>query len=456
MHTSEKSLPAIFLAGTICLFMASCTKMPQADDCQVAQIVQERIAKRVHWNQGGAEDEQVRSSIELLLTSDLQLDAAVQIALLNNPQIQASFEELGIAQADLVQAGLFQNPIFSGIVRVPVKSSYATNTEFSITQSFLELFLIPLRKKVAATELEQAHLRVANMVLDLAFDVRETYYRLQAEQTNFGLLQLLVEARAASNSLAHTQYQAGNINELELQGRIDRFLQAKLEISTAQSKSIFLRKKLNTLLGLRPSAASWHIPDALAEMPLAELSVEELEKFALSQRLDLSAARLEMKKLLQMGAAAEWWAYTDPALGVSWEKDIEGARAVGPSFSAALPLFNHGQADRARLFALFKQSQYRVAALEIDIVAQLRMVQDQLSVHRHRVLVYLNEYLPLQAQIVTTSQNFYNVMGLSIYTFLQNKEHELQAKIAYTTALCDYWISRVELDRVVGGTCTTF
>ncbi|MBS0655413.1 MAG: deoxyribodipyrimidine photo-lyase, partial [Verrucomicrobia bacterium] len=179
------------VAVATCLCMASCTRVPQADDRQVVEIVQERIAKRVHWNQGGAEDAQVCSSIEQLLTADLQLDAAVQIALLNNPQMQANFEELGIAQADLVQAGLFQNPIFAGIVRFPVKNASSINTDFSITQSFLELFLIPLRKKVAVTELEQTQLRVANRVLALAFDVRETYYRLQAEQTAFGLLQLL-------------------------------------------------------------------------------------------------------------------------------------------------------------------------------------------------------------------------------------------------------------------------
>ncbi|MBS0655076.1 MAG: TolC family protein, partial [Verrucomicrobia bacterium] len=260
----------------------------------------------------------------------------------------------------------------------------------------------------------------------------------------------------ASSSLAHKQYKAGTINELELQRHMDRFLQAKLAAALAQSTIIRLRKEMNTLLGLRPSVASWHIPDELVEMPLAELCVEALEKQALSQRLDLCEARLEMKRITQMGGTTEWWAYTDPALGVSWEKDMEGASAVGPSFGAALPLFNHGQADRARLFALFKQSQHRVQALEIDIVAEVKMWQEQLALHRNRVSVYLNEYLPLQEQIVAASQHFYNVMGLSIYTFLQNKEHELQAKIAYTTALCDYWVTRVELDRAVGGICTTF
>jgi len=44
----------------------------------------------------------------------------VQIALLNNKDLQATYEDLSIAQADLVQAGLLQNPVFGASLALPV------------------------------------------------------------------------------------------------------------------------------------------------------------------------------------------------------------------------------------------------------------------------------------------------------------------------------------------------
>lgn len=439
------------IIGAISFLGTACTKVPQADDSQVASIVQERVAKRVHWYQGTIEDQQVQSCIEHLLQQDLKLDAAVQIALLNNPQIQATFEDLGIRQADLVQAGLFQNPIFDGFVRFPTQRSLSTNTEFSVAQGFLNFFLIPLRKKVATTELEQTQLRVANVVLDLTFDVRDAYYSLQAEQTKLGLLEHLVRVTDASNLLAKKQRQVGNINDLELQSRTSEYLEAKLDLSKTQNQIAHLRQEINMLLGLRPSQISWHILDELPALPSDEVSMETLETRALSQRLDLAQARLELKRIAQMGATKEWWAFTDPMIGISGEKDTDGSRVLGPTFSAVLPFFDHGQADRARLFSMFKQSQHQLQALEIDVQSQVRQAIAQLNINRNRVLICINELLPLHENIIGTSQNFYNVMGLSVYRFLHNKQQQLRAKIEYTMSLGDYWKTRVDLDRAVGG-----
>lgn len=446
-----RRVQAVLMAGTIYL-CSSCTRVPQANDCQVSSLVQERITKRVYWNQGTQEDCRVQCCIEQLLQQDLNVDMAIQIALLNNPKIQATFEGLGIAQADLVQAGLFENPIFAGFVRFPNKSSSVSNIELSMTQGFLNVFLIPLRKKIAASELEQAEYQVASVVLDIAFHVRETYYSLQAEQTKLDLLELLVEVTSASNQLAVKQREAGNINDLELQNQTSLYFQATLELSKTQNQIAHLHKELNTLLGLRPSQANWHIPNELPGLPVDELSKEKLHALALSQRLDMAYLRLEIKRISQMGATKEWWAYTDPAVGISGERDTDGIRVLGPTLSTALPFFDHGQASRARLFSMLKQSEQRLKALEIDVLAEVTRSLDQLHINRARVGIYHNEFIPLQKKIIATSQNFYNVMGLSVYKLLQNKQEELHAKIEHAIALRDYWVSRVELDRAVGGT----
>ncbi|MEN6624546.1 MAG: TolC family protein, partial [Smithella sp.] len=271
-------------------------------------------------------------------------------------------------------------------------------------------------------------------------------------QLKLELLELFVDVSSANNLLAVKQHEAGNINALELQNHTRQFLQAKLDLSHTQNQIAELRKILNTLLGMRPSQNKWHLTNDLPILPEEEVLKETLHDLALSQRLDVAYARLEIKRILQMGATKEWWAFTDPAIGVSGERDVDGTRVLGPTISTSIPFFDHGQADRARLLSLLKQSEHRLEALEIDVLAEVTRSYNQLLINRERVTIYQNEYMPLQENIITTSQNFYNVMGLSVYILLQNKQEELNAKIEYTSALKDYWLTRVELDRALGGT----
>jgi len=56
--------------------------------------------------------EAVAKRTQELLSKPLGMDDAVQIALLNNRGLQASYGELGVSEADLVQAGRLPNPGF--------------------------------------------------------------------------------------------------------------------------------------------------------------------------------------------------------------------------------------------------------------------------------------------------------------------------------------------------------
>lgn len=434
-----------------CLVCLGCTRVPPADDCRVASVVNDKIGKQVRWNQGCYEDGQVDCVIQNLLQHELVIDSAIQIALLNNPEIQAVFEEIGIAQADLVQAGLFQNPFFDGYIRFPDHHSLQLNTAFSVSQNFLDIFLIPLRKKIAVVGLEQAYLRVVNAVLDLSFDVQEAFYNLQAEQTRQNLLASIVSLAETATQLALAQRQEGNINDLDLQNRMNEYLESKVEFTQSQIELIHMREKMNKLLGFPSSDFCWRVASELPELPEEEIATDSLEAIALSQRLDLDIARWEVQRMVKMLGVKRWWAYTDSALGISTEHEAEGFQETGAAFSASIPLFNYGQADRLRIYSMYRQSQERQKALEIKVLSEVRAARDQLFINRNFVLTYQRELLPLQEQIVLVSQKFYNTMTLSVYKLLDAKRRELQMQISYKLRLRNYWISRIALDRSLGG-----
>lgn len=444
-----------FVIGTLVLF-TSCSRVPDANDEQVKKLVHDRLTKQVHWDQAIAHNDEVQSLLNpllnLLLEQEMSLDAVLQIALLNNPEIQATFQELGIAHADLVQAGLFQNPFFEGFIRFPNRQKQSTNSELSINQGFLDIFLIPLKKKIKTTELEQAEFLVASRVLELAFSVQETYYKLQAEEQKCSLLEQLKEATGARALLATRQYQAGNISQLSQQKEQVGSLLCDLQLVTTKLEIATLRRKMQQLLGLAPSSENWRIKQELATLCEEEASVARLKELALSQRLDVAHVRLELKRFAQIGATKEWWAMTNPSLGISSERDTDGTTVLGPTLAFALPFFDHGQAERARLLALVKQSQHRLKGLELEVAIEVKKAQERVTLSRQKVLLVQEKLLPLQRSLVASSQAYYNQMALNLYSLLQTKEDELQTAIEYQMTLCDYWLAKVALERAVGGT----
>lgn len=438
-------------SGMVCLFLVGCTRVPPVNDHKIKAVVNSRINKGVHWNQGYLEDRQVQFAVKRMLQQELTVDTAVQIALLNNSEIQATFEEVGVAQADLVQAGLFQNPIFDGYIRFPNQPSLELNTAFSVTQCFLDLFLIPLRKKIAAVELEQAQFRVANAVLNLAFEVQETFYSLAAEKSKNALLATLVQATGVANQLAIAQREQGNINDINLHVYVNEYLVSNVDFTQSQTTIIHLRQKMNRLLGLSSCDLCWQMSKDLPEIPCEEVSSDCLESVALSQRLDLKVARLEVERTARMLGIKQWWAYTNISAGFSTEHEAEGFQESGVAVAGSIPIFNYGQADRARLYSLLRQRHSRLKTLEIDVLSEVRSARDRLVVNRNLVLTYQRELLPFQKNLVATSQKFYNTMTLSVYKLLQAKKQELQMEIEYQLNLRDYWLSRVALERSVGG-----
>lgn len=447
MITIRRSVPAMamfFLLGGCASVSA------KADFSGVQKTIASRTEARVHWNQGGPEDVAVAQVIQSTLGKELTVEAAVQLALLNNRGLQATFEELGIAQADLVQAGLLKNPVFAGHVRFSDQSGEGTNTEFSVSQDFMELFARSLRKKVAAAQFESVQFRVSDAVLKLSAEVRSAYYALQGAEHARKSFETLVQAAQAAVDLADRQHAAGNINDLDLANEQAAFQQANLDMIRSQAELLSARERLNRLIGLAENP-SWKISEALPALPSIEFSGETLEQQALSQRLDLLAARKDVLASEQAVGLARRGAWPAVNVGVDTERDPDGTRVTGPSWEAELPIFDQRQTPIARAQAQLRQSQHRVAALETEIRSEVRSSLNHAQISRQLVDRYRDEMIPLREKIVAETQKHYNFMLKGAFQLLQAKRDELNTYREYMNALQDYWQARIDLERAVGG-----
>jgi cobalt-zinc-cadmium efflux system outer membrane protein len=417
----------------------------------VARAVGDRTGYRILWNRGGEADAEVASRVTALLAKPLGVDEAVQIALLRNRRLQGTYEDLMIAQSDVVQAGLLHNPVLSGSLRFPLDQRGAPNLELGVEQDFLDVLLIPARRRLASSAFEAAKLRVGGEVLRLAADVRVAYFTLQGAQQVAAMRRTIAEAGEASVELAQRQHDAGNISDLDFAGEQALYEQIRLDLALRSGEILVARERLIRLLGLFGAEVTFTLPDRLPDLPAADPTLDHLEALAISRRLDVAAAREEAQVSAHQLALAGGSRWLVGGVGADLERDTDGKRIVGPTARLELPIFDQKQALLARLEAELRQRQERLAALAIDARSEVREARGRVLATRGIAAHYRAVVIPLRERIVALSQQHYDAMLLGVYQLLVAKQSEVNAYREYIEAVRDYWIARAELARATGG-----
>ena len=418
----------------------------------VQQSVQERTGKTLQWEEDQAAREQARQEVRQLLRKPLTVDTAVQIALLNNRSLQATFEEIGLSAADLRQATMFPNPRFDLALRFPDKPPSGTYQDYDVAIDFLSTIMIPLKKRVAKERLESEALRIADSTLELVSEVKSAFYSLQASQQLLKRLKLILDTNAASLDLAQRQHEAGNISDLGLDQQQASYSRSRLDVATTEAEILRNREQLNRLLGLWGADTDWPIAGELPEVPSSDLPINGLERLAVSQRLDLQADYLRVRSQgadLRLIKAFRLLGALD--FGASSERETDGQQRTGPTFAIELPIFDQGQARIARGEAAHRQAWDQFEALAIDVRSQIRELRDALTNKRESARFYQEELVPRERRILNESLLNYNAMTVSTFELFTTKADEARTEREYVEAVRDYWITRAQLERAVGG-----
>jgi outer membrane protein, heavy metal efflux system len=443
-------LPVLMGAALLAGGCASIQK--ERGHAEVAALVEERLGRKTRWSQGTPEDAEVSRHLDALLKEDLTSDGAVEVALLNNPALQATYEDLGVSQADMVQAGLLSNPTLDGSFGIPIAGGGIFEHEFSLVQNFVELFTLPLRKRVAQEQFVADTLRVAHAALATAADVRKAFREVQALQQLVELRRMALQAAVAAADLSARLRAAGNITELDLASEQAAAEGARLELAEDEIALVEAREHLNRLMGLWGPRTQWRLSEKLPEVPASEAPVERLESLAIRQRLDIEVARKQAALLwnaLELARSTRLFGRVE--VGVHEHQDADGPRLVGPTLSLELPIFDQRQALIARLEAQHRQGERRLAELSVTARSEVRAARARLLSLRLVTERYRRVVLPLREKVVEQSQLQYNAMQIGLFQLLTARREQVDAYRGYVEAVRDYWVARADLEQLVGG-----
>ena len=424
---------------------------------EIQHQVDERMGVPIHWHANTASVGEIEQTVQELLEKPLVADTAVQIALLHNRRLQATYEEIGIAHAAVVEAGSLSNPAFHGgaTFGLPQDSMAAHAAHdtyvFEIEMDFLSLLYGSMQKAVAESEFETAKLRVTAAVMDLAGQTRTAFYRAQADKQMLEMFRQIVLATEAGYEFASELHEAGNIPELDLLLQHTLYERAKLGLAGAEISLDESREQLNRLMGLWGEETAWTLESRLPNIPPDPMNMDNVEQVAVENSIDLAIARGEIVSIgKQLGVAEATSLVPHFDIGGEFESEA-GAGAAGPVFGFEIPLFDRNQGQRMVAAAELRRRQEEYHALAVEIRSVTRAALRRLLATRQTALSYQNEILPLQEKILEQVQLQYNAMQVGTPRLLLAKQQQIDAGRDYIQALYNYHVARVAFDQILNG-----
>jgi cobalt-zinc-cadmium efflux system outer membrane protein len=427
---------------------------PDAGYADVRALTAERLSKEVRWYEHDATGPAAERT-NTLLAQPLSADAAMQIALLNNQQLQAEFDELGIARSRMVAALALPNPTVDAALRFRDNSSADPTIDVDALIDLTDLIFVPFRGRAASAALDATQAAVAGRVLDLAYETRIAFYGYQAAEQALELRRTILSALRASFEVTERLHAAGNITDLTYASERATYEEARVAYSAAQTDVQARREEVNVSMGLwGPRAAHWRVEGRLADPPVAEPDVGRLEARAIERSLDLELSRRRFAaaaKRANLERARGW--IPELQAGVSAEREgvEEGGWSVGPAVALELPLFYQGQGEAGAALVEMRQEQKRFADTAIRIRAAARSAATRLVDAAKSAGYYRTVLLPLRQQVVDESQLQYNAMTIGVFQLLQARRDQIETARAYVDALRNYWVARADVEQLEAG-----
>ncbi|WP_244818536.1 TolC family protein [Caballeronia sp. Lep1P3] len=446
-HLAHTRLTCIAVAA---VFLAGCTTFSKDGGfSSVSSVASERLGKDAVYIKTDEDRAAAYKRTQELLAKPLEIDGAVQIALLNNRGLQAAYGDLGVSEADLVQAGRLPNPSFT-FSRTHWSDGIGISRTFSM--AVLGVLTLPVASRIESRRFGQTKLETANAMLSVAADARKAYVNAVAAEQAAMYAEQVKDSAEAGAELASRMRQAGNFSKLDYAREQAFYAESAAQLAKARQEKVSAREKLTRAMGLWGSGAQYQLPDRLPELPKDRPQLSQLETFAMENRLDIQAGKLQVAGLatsLGLGKATRFV----NALEVGYQNNFETDKGKerGYEISVEIPIFDWGSAKVARAEAIYMQSVNRFAQTAIDARSEVRESYSAYVTSYDVAKHYRDEVVPVRKTISDEMLLRYNGMLASVFELLADSRDQVSAVNGYIDSLKDYWLAETELQQSLGG-----
>lgn len=424
---------------------------------EVQGLTRDRLGAEVKWLTTDDARRQALADVEATLAKPVTGDDAVRLALAYSPALQAAMFDSAAASAGATQSARLPNPVFT-FERLVRRENGATDLDIGrmLGISVFDLLLLPSRLRMADYQQQQAQLRLASDVVRAATEARQNWVRAVAAQQSLQYFEQVKASADASAELARRMQAVGNFSRLQRAREQAFSAEAVAQLARARQAAQGARETLIRSLGL--NAAQAHLlklPERLPDLPKAPREEREVMQAAIDQRLDVRLAKADLEFTARDQGLTRITSVVDGFHIAAVRNSETGAPPQkGYELDIPLPIFDFGDAYRARSQAVYMAALNRTAQLAVDASSQVRenygAYRTAYDLSRH----YREEIVPLRKVIADENQLRYNGMFIGVFELLADAREQVASVVQALDAQRDYWLADASLQAALIGVPT--
>lgn len=429
--------PLRLLTLLTALGLGGCASLsPEAGFAPLQQQTRQLLAKDLAWPRDEAAQAEIEQRVQALLAQPLSSDSAVQIALLNHRGLRAALFELGVLDAERVQASRLPNPGFSiGRMSKGDEREIERGLHFNLAR----LLSLANASDVAQRRLSQTRQELALQVLAVAAEARQRHIQAVAAREQLHYARQVMEAGEASAELARRMAEVGNVSRLRQAREHAFYADAALGLARAELQAALQTEALK-------------LPERLPDLPAQARELPGVEQQAIAQRLDVQAARQAAAlRAAELGLTRQTRFINVLELGLARNSSNEAPTQRGIELSLELPLFDWGEARNARAEALYMQQLARTAETAINARSKAREAYLRYRSAHEIALHHAREIVPNRQRIADENLLRYNGMFIGTLELLADARLQIAAVATAIEAKRDFLLAEAELDQALLG-----
>ena len=425
--------------------LAGCATASGPDRTKVAEGIRDRSGVTAALGDGRS-GTAVPSGVTL--QDGLTEQEAVALALWNNAAFQLDLADLGIARADLVEAGMLRNPILSFLFPLGPKQLEAT-----VRWPLEVLWQRPRRVAAARVSAEVVAARLVQNGLNLISEVKVAFHDALAAEARMPVAADAGRLQHQIAELSSSRLAAGDISEMEARAATTDAARSEQDMRRAEYDAIVAREHLRFLTGVGGAISDLKLTAPTVDAPPNACGdVAKIRQDAAAARPDVRAAELAVEAA---GARAGWERSRLMTLSAVLDANGSGSQGfeMGPGIDAEIPLFARNQGQIARADAEVERASRAYLATRQRVDLEIREAAARYEQASKDANLWRNTILIALERDVEVAQKTY-AAGEQPYLFVvEATRRAVDARLRAVDASAEVRRAQARLERAIGRSC---
>jgi outer membrane protein, heavy metal efflux system len=374
---------------------------------------------------------------------------AVAIALWNSPSFQATLADLGIARADVVEAGLLRNPIFSLLFPVGPKQ-----LEWTLQFPLEVLWQRPRRVAAAELNAQAVGERLVWDALTLVALTRAAHAESLIADRRLQLTIEVTDLVQRLTGITEARLRAGDISEQEARSARTDAARVQVVRRAAEHDRNLARLTLAATIGLDLAVEQLRpVPSERVDPAACGTEAARLED-ALASRPDVRAAEIGIEAAAQR---ARWERSRVVNLLGILDANGQGTEGfeLGPGVGLDVPLFSRNQGGIGRADAEVERASRQYAAVRAQVVSDVRSAAVRVQQAEQAINAWREEIVPSLEVEQRQVESAFQAGEIPLFMLLEVSRRLVDGRVRLLDAEADLQRATIALERSIGRSCGT-